>query len=131
MRTPPEYNRIKTGPLPTTAEDGTCGGWIFHNAISKGRDLIVYGSDGRDWERSQLPGPKWEHVSVHAVTGNGIPCIPTWREMCHVKDLFWEEEACVIQYHPPQSSYYNLHTHVLHLWRPVGQAVPMPPLETL
>ena len=68
-------------------------------------------------------GGGWEHVSVSREDR-----IPNWREMCHVKDMFWDAEDCVIQYHPPKSKYVNNHKFVLHLWRPIGVDVPMPPL---
>ena len=55
----------------------------------------------------------WEHVSV------GLPRrLPTWEEMCEVKDIFWDDEEEVIQIHPKKSHYVNL-TEALHLWRPV------------
>lgn len=64
----------------------------------------------------------WEHVSV------SFPhrC-PTWDEMHAVKELFWDAEDCVIQYHPPRSEYVNNHPFCLHLWRPVDQSIPQPP----
>lgn len=55
----------------------------------------------------------WEHVSVSLEDR-----IPTWVEMCRVKDLFWMETECVVQFHPPKSDYVNIHPNVLHLWRP-------------
>jgi len=67
-------------------------------------------------------GMGFEHVSVSL---NKKRC-PTWEEMCMVKDLFWDEGACVIQYHPPKSEYVNNHPYVLHLWRPIGVSIPMP-----
>jgi len=66
-------------------------------------------------------GLGWEHV---AVSKRYEP--PTWDDMCEVKDLFWDQEDCVIQYHPPKSSYVNAHPHVLHLWRPAKEKIPMP-----
>lgn len=54
----------------------------------------------------------WEHVSVSL----GNRC-PTWDEMCFVKNLFWDEEDMVIQFHPAKSEYINLHPYALHLWR--------------
>ncbi|WP_431309684.1 DUF7694 domain-containing protein [Bradyrhizobium iriomotense] len=64
----------------------------------------------------------WEHVSV------SIPrrC-PNWQEMCFVKDLFWDEEECVMQLHPPRSEYVNNNRYCLHLWRPTSRAIPTPP----
>jgi hypothetical protein len=64
----------------------------------------------------------WEHVSVSA---HGRT--PTWDEMCWVKDLFWKEDECVVQYHPPKSEYVNCHPNCLHLWRSIRKKIPIPP----
>jgi hypothetical protein len=47
--------------------------------------------------------------------------------MCRAKDEFWGPEDEVVQYHPKRSEYVNCHPHVLHLWRPIGAALPLPP----
>lgn len=70
-------------------------------------------------------GLGWEHVSVHMVD-NDKQETPTWDEMCIIKDMFWDEEDCVIQYHPPKSHYVNHHEHVLHLWRSTEHEIPVP-----
>jgi hypothetical protein len=75
--------------------------------------LFVIASDGLDWE----------HVSV----SKKYEC-PSWNEMCKVKALFWDEDDCVIQYHPPKNVAINLHSYCLHLWRPIGKEVPLPPI---
>lgn len=67
-------------------------------------------------------GVDWEHVSVSLSSR-----CPTWEEMCAVKDIFWEPEDTVMQLHPPRSQYINCHPHVLHLWRPASEKIPMPP----
>lgn len=69
-------------------------------------------------------GEGWEHVSV----SRQAEC-PSWDDMCRIKDLFWDPEDCVIQYHPPRSDYVNLHPHCLHLWRPQGVDIPRPPAD--
>jgi hypothetical protein len=70
----------------------------------------------------------WEHVSVRARTkGAKEDRCPTWEEMCFVKRLFWKDDETVIQYHPPEENYINDHSAVLHLWRPIQAAIPMPP----
>ena len=53
-----------------------------------------------------------EHVSV-----KGPKDTPRWETMCVIKDLFWDDEDEVIQYHPKKSEYVNMHKNVLHLWR--------------
>ena len=50
--------------------------------------------------------------------------------MCFIKDVFWDEEDVVIQYHPKKSEYVNRHENCLHLWRPVlDDPIPTPPKE--
>jgi len=59
------------------------------------------------------PGlPDLEHVSVQGKKGT-----PSWEVMCAIKDIFWEPEDEVIQYHPKKSEYVNMHPNVLHMWR--------------
>lgn len=67
-------------------------------------------------------GGGWDHVSVSHKNK-----VPSWEEMCMVKDIFFDEEECVIQYHPPKSQYINNHPYCLHLWRPQNKEVLMPP----
>jgi len=69
-------------------------------------------------------GEDWEHVSISRANRT-----PRWNEMCKVKALFWDAEDCVIQYHPPETVYIRTHPHVLHLWRPIGVVIPMPPIN--
>jgi hypothetical protein len=40
--------------------------------------------------------------------------------------MFWCEEDCVVQYHPPKSQYVNNHPFCLHLWRPIDHQLPAP-----
>ena len=82
-------------------------------------DIIVIASSGNE----EMP---WERVSLRTRDYKGERT-PTWQEMCFIKDLFWEDEECVIQYHPPRSDYVNNHPNVLHLWKPIGIEVPRPP----
>lgn len=80
----------------------------------EGRELYVVASHGGNWN----------HVSVSLENR-----CPNWREMCFIKDLFFNPEDCVIQYHPPKSVYINIHKYVLHLWQPKNEIIPMPPEE--
>lgn len=66
----------------------------------------------------------WEHVSV------SIPRrTPNWKEMCFVKDAFWNDDEVVMQLHPAKAEYVNFHPYCLHLWRPLGAAIPLPPFS--
>lgn len=71
-------------------------------------------------------GGGWEHVSVSPVSGNGIP---TWKDMCAIKEMFFEDEEAVMQIHPKKSEYVNLHKNCLHLWRLTDGLMVLPPKE--
>lgn len=71
-------------------------------------------------------GGGWEHVSVTPCNQKRQLC-PTWEEMCAIKALFFEPEEVAVEYHPAESEYVNNHPYCLHLWRPTGQEMPMPP----
>ena len=81
------------------------------------RELVVMAADG-----SEPITQGWEHVSVS--TSNRTP---NWKEMCFIKKLFWRPEDCVVQFHPPETDYVNMHPFTLHLWCWTGGAFPMPP----
>ena len=82
--------------------------------------------DGRAFLCVASNGGGWEHVSVSPRNRKRQSC-PTWDEMCAIKDMFFLPEECVVQYHPPQSDYVNMHPYCLHLWKPTGVAMPRPP----
>ena len=91
----------------------------------KGVNLKVIFSDGR-------PAYPWDHVgvSLYLPPSRALSMrVPTWDEMCFVKDLFFDEEEAVVQFHPPESHYVNLNKWVLHLWRAHDFEFPMPPEE--
>ena len=71
-------------------------------------------------------GGGWEHVSV-SPTNRKRPTCPTWEEMCEIKQMFFEDEETVVEYHPKKSDYVNLCNNCLHLWRPLNEKLPTPP----
>ena len=71
-------------------------------------------------------GDGWDHVSVSLKHR-----VPTWDEMCFIRDIFFEPEELVVQYHPPESEYVNFCRTVLHLWRPWDDHIRLPPKEML
>jgi hypothetical protein len=101
--------RIRDGAL---ASDDTYGNNGAFSILFESFTLNVIASDGEGWE----------HVSVSMNRRT-----PNWREMCFIKDLFWDPEDVVIQYHPAKSEYVNNHNYCLHLWRPIGVEIPTPP----
>lgn len=68
-------------------------------------------------------GMGWQHVSV-SIEYETKP--PPWSIMCRVKELFWEDEDWVVQFHPAKSQYVNHHPGCLHLWRPTEAEMPTP-----
>ena len=62
-----------------------------------------------------------DHVSVSLDKNR----IPTWEEMCWIKDLFFDEDETVIQFHPKKEDYVNFSKKTLHLWRYQGE-FPLP-----
>lgn len=103
--------RIRTGPLKSGDNYGFMGAFQF--SMNEGPEMLVISSG---------PMPDWEHVSVSTKER-----CPTWEEMNYIKDLFWGETETVIQLHPPKSLYVNKSPFCLHLWKPVGVNIPLPP----
>lgn len=75
----------------------------------------------------------WEHVSVSCKVQKPDSTIhdvtPPWETMMMAKLWFWEDEECVVEFHPPRSVYVNRSEHVLHLWRRVGVDIETPPMD--
>jgi hypothetical protein len=67
-------------------------------------------------------GGGWEHVSVSLRRR-----CPTWDEMCMIKDIFWRDDECAVQYHPTKSEYVNNHPYCLHIWKKMGSEFDTPP----
>lgn len=68
-------------------------------------------------------GEGWKHISVSLERENKCP---TWKIMCHVKDLFWEPDDVVVQFHPKKKDYVNWHPYCLHLWQCLDREFPTP-----
>ena len=118
-----ELGREIFGPCASAVGE-RCGRFRLAKPPAK-QTLCILVSDAGDWpELFGLSSLPWEHVSVSA-QGR----CPTWEEMHWVKSLFFEPEECVIQFHPPASVYVNNHPFCLHLWKPVGFVIPLPPTE--
>lgn len=116
-----EKGRMMSGPY-SSRPHRNYGAFLIVCPLTKTELKIIVGS-ADSWREGRMPEPAWDHVSVSTEKR-----VPSWKEMCWVKDLFFEPEECVVQFHPPKSQYVNNHPNVLHLWRVVGQ-FPMPPVE--
>lgn len=119
MKKAPEEFRIKNhSVLGSNSSYGNNGFFIIpHNKIDDYfYNCIISDSEG------------WEHVSVTiSARKRKVERCPTWEEMCYVKNIFFNEDECVVQYHPVKNDYVSNHKYCLHLWRPTESEVPVPP----
>lgn len=112
-----EAGRETAGFFATDISFGGYGKFNVHGPCGERLTIVASGADDDDHESQG-----WEHVSVSTKRRP-----PNWQEMCFVKDLFWEPDECVVQYHPPEADYVNNHPHCLHLWRHKALEFPRPP----
>lgn len=82
--------------------------------------LTIIASDGYGADEGE--GASWEHVSVSTPTR-----VPTWGEMEFVKRSFFRDDEWAMQLHAPPVEHINIHDHVLHIWRPKVDLIPLPP----
>lgn len=113
LKVPHEKFRVTDGPMASSASDGPNGYFII--PIRYKCTACIQVSNGLGWE----------HVSMYVIDKNRDRT-PTWEEMCIIKDRFWEPEDVAVQYHPAKSQYVNNHPHVLHMWRPTVDVLPVP-----
>lgn len=118
-----EAGRVWNQMLRETPGDGPQGDFIV---APFGQRIVIVASDGRDWRDCGLEPPVWEHVSVSL----RHRC-PTWEEMEWVRDQFWMPDATVLQFSVPREQHINYHRFCLHLWRPVGVELALPPAMTV
>lgn len=93
-------------PLPQTSTSGA-----FYVPAGKRMFMVIASVD-----HDPVHGPM-EHVSV---SHRNEKIIPTWEEMCEIKDLFFLPEEECVQLHPKHSEYVNMRKNCLHIWRPVN-----------
>jgi len=104
MKVPEKY-RIKEGQFASSEwEDGNNGNFIIPYQSFQ---LTVIASDGYGWD----------HVSVSLRNR-----CPNWHEMSYIKDLFFDDEETVVQFHPKKSEYVDNHPNCLHLWKKQGMS---------
>jgi len=108
-----EKLRLRQGPFASDESFGMNGVFTIPYASSM---LSVIISDGMGWD----------HVSVSLRNR-----CPNWKEMHFVKNIFFEKEETVVQFHPKESAYINVCENCLHLWRRHGHEYELPPSELI
>lgn len=116
-----ERGRIRTGRLATPSSFVMAGMFLIDGPC--GTELRAMVSDGADWP---FELPAWEHVSVSTAHRT-----PNWREMEFIRDLFWMSHEIVLQFSVPRDQHINEHPYCLHLWKPIGVTIPLPPKLTV
>lgn len=100
-------DKLRKARVEGEDSDGPYGAFVIQGPC--GERLVIIANDAPAGDVAALG---WEHVSVSTRRR-----APNWTEMCFVKDLFWDEEEAVVQFHPPRSQYVNIFPYCLHLWR--------------
>ena len=108
MKTLEEIKACKKLEINMVNESGGCG--RIHIGIWEGFVIWSFGGG-------------WDHVSVHPFKKR---IMPSWSDMCNIKDMFFRDDEAVIQIHPVKSEYVNNVSNCLHLWR-YQDEFPLPP----
>lgn len=104
--------RVKTGSIGSNETCGWNGAFVV--PLDGGLYHVLISDHGG-----------WRHLSIKNAQNREIP---SWQTMCRVKELFWGDEEWVVQYHPARDDYVNDHPGVLHLWQPIEEKLPTPPV---
>lgn len=109
--------RISLPMYPDTDASWGFNGVFEFFILNCNEKLRVVASDGHGWQHVSVSfGPEKKHIT------------PRWDVMCRVKDLFWEDDDVVVQFHPRKRDYVNYHGGCLHMWRCTdGREFPTPP----
>jgi len=126
-----EFKHLDRYRLPTSPPGADYGAFLIPYAADRLHlSALNVISSGHDTEHG------WEHVSVSIAPqspyGLLVPSIkrcPTWNEMNPIKNLFWEPEETVVQFHPKASEYVNNNEYVLHMWKKIGEEYELPPKQ--
>jgi hypothetical protein len=102
--------RKECGKWSSTDEDGWNGAFLVP-------------VDGEMWQVLLGDGMGWKHLSV---TNAQKKQVPPWNVMCRLRDYFFDDDAWVVQFHPPRDAYINDHPFVLHLWQSIDAEMPTP-----
>lgn len=105
-------SQIKLNPNLRCIEWGTDGGAVFWQPTKNTKSAVIIFSNGGGWD----------HVSISFKNR-----CPSWGEMGMVKDIFFNTDECVVQYHPAKNEYVNNHPYCLHLWKSQDAHMPTPP----
>lgn len=110
-----EAMRIKPGPYASDYTYGANGAFSIRNPLAqdnKSKIIFVIVSNQAGWD----------HLSA-SLTHR----CPRWEEMEYLKRLFFEPDEIAYELHVAESKHINRHPYCLHIWRPQGIKIPLPP----
>lgn len=120
MRDIEEIKQTAGLKIKKEGKDGFAG-TVFPIEYKKGKVKVI-----RDIDKALhfifSNGCGFEHLSVSTPVK-----IPTWEQMCFMKDIFWRDDEICMQLHPKKEQYVNNMQYCLHIWKPVDQEIPTPP----
>jgi hypothetical protein len=106
--------RIRTGAVASTDEAGFNG-------------YFLVPLDGTFWMVRLNDQNGWRHVAITNAQNKRL--IP-WHISYKIKQLFFSDEAWVVEFHPPPGNYIaDRWAH--HLWEPLNETLPVPPVVAL
>lgn len=82
--------------------------------------------EGQIWHVRISDGMGWRHLSV--TNAQKASMLASWGIMCRLKDAFFADDSWVIQFHPAKDDNINDHPYCLHLWEPLDEPLPKPPI---
>ena len=88
-------------------------------------EIVFYLVEGLKIMPTNNPAVGWDHISISPQRAESLT--PTWEQMCRMRDLFFNDDEVVLQYHPPLQNHVNCATNTLHLWRCQNAEIPLPP----
>lgn len=109
----------------TLDDERSIGGAFEVRYVDRGmaRWIRVIASSGFDQHGNINPEVPFDHLSVSLPTR-----CPTWEEMEFIKRLFFKPGEVCYQLHVGEANHVNIHDYCLHIWRPVDQDIPLPPI---
>lgn len=111
-----ERGRVIFGRFASTPDEHGVQGLFLLKVL--GTEMRIIASNGAGWD----------HISVSPAK---LKRTPTWEEMECIKQMWFEPEETVVQFHPKQSEYKNFHPYVLHLWRDQTRGHRLPPPQLI
>jgi hypothetical protein len=104
--------RIKSGSLATSEVDGFNGAFLVP---LEGELWFIIASDKLGWK----------HVSV---SNSQKKVLPNWTIMSRVKGCFFGDDEAAVIYLPSKEDHINDHPYTHHLWMPLDEPMPKPPI---